>query len=147
MLRSGGFAAACLQAIAKGGSSILGRPGQTRAMFQTSTTRRPVHTLTTVEGLLPWFRHGLHGVGMMFMHMRSMLLYVICLLHVYVCYMSLALELDMLFVVICCMSGICYMLLFVVICYMSVICYMPVICLVLGGVVRVRLYVIYCAFV
>ncbi len=69
---------------------------------------------------------------MMFMHMWSMLLYVICLLHVYVCYMSLVLELDMLFVVIC---------------YMSVICYMPVICLVLGGVVRVRLYVIYCAFV
>jgi hypothetical protein len=37
MLSSGGFAAACLQAIAKGGSSILGRPGQTRAMFQAST--------------------------------------------------------------------------------------------------------------
>ena len=67
--------------------------------------------------------------------------------YMYVCCMSLALELDMLFVVICCMSVICYMLLFVVICYMSVICYMPVICLVLGGVVRVRLYVIYCAFV
>ena len=148
MLSSGGFAAACLQAIAKGVSSILGRPGQTRAMFQASTTRRPVHTLTTVEGLLLLVPPGLHGVvGMMFMHMRSMLLYVICLLHVYVCYMSLALELDMLFVVICCMSVICYMLLFVVICYMSVICYMPVICLVLGGVVRVRLYVIYCAFV
>ena len=65
---------------------------------------------------------------MMLMHMRSMLLYVICLLHVYVCYMSLALELDMLFVVIC---------------YMSVICCMSVICLVLGGVVRVRLYIIY----
>ncbi len=32
--------------------------------------------------------------------------------------------------------------LYVVICYMSVICYMFVICLVLGGVVRVRLYVI-----
>jgi hypothetical protein len=46
----GGFAAACLQAIAKGGSSILGRPGQTRAMSRDSTTRRPVHTLTTVEG-------------------------------------------------------------------------------------------------
>ena len=148
MLSSGGFAAACLQAIAKGVSSILGRPGQTRAMFQASTTRRPVHTLTTVEGLLLLGPPGLHGVvGMMFMHMWSMLLYVICLLHVYVCYMSLALELDMLFVVICCMSVICYMLLFVVICYMSVICYMPVICLVLGGVVRVRLYVIYCAFV
>ena len=61
--------------------------------------------------------------------------------------MSLALELDMLFVGICCMSVICYMLLFVVICYMSVMCSMPVICLVIGGVVRVRLYVIYCAFV
>ncbi len=32
MLSSGGFAAACLQAIAKGGSSILGHPGQTRTM-------------------------------------------------------------------------------------------------------------------
>ncbi len=53
MLNSGGFAAACLQTIVKGGSSILGRPGQTCAMFQVSTTRQPVHTLTTVqEGLL-----------------------------------------------------------------------------------------------
>jgi hypothetical protein len=51
MLSSGGFAAV-FRAIAKGGSSIHGRPGQTRAMFQTSTTRRPVHVLTTVEGLL-----------------------------------------------------------------------------------------------
>ncbi len=50
MLSSGGFAAAYLQAIAKGSSSILGRPGQTRAMSWDSTTRRPVHTLTTVEG-------------------------------------------------------------------------------------------------
>jgi hypothetical protein len=100
ILSSGGFAAACLQAIVKGVSSILGRPGQTRAMFQASTTRRPVHTLTTVAGLLLLVPPGLHGVvGMMFMHMRSMLLYVICLLHVYVCYVSLALELDMLFVV------------------------------------------------
>jgi hypothetical protein len=67
MLNSGGFPAAFLQTIAKGGSSILGRPGQTRAMFQVSTTRRPVHTLTTVGGLLPSFRHGLHGaVGMIF---------------------------------------------------------------------------------
>ena len=52
MLHSGGFAAV-FRAIAKGGSSIHGRPGQTRAMFQTSTARRPVHALTTVEGLLP----------------------------------------------------------------------------------------------
>jgi hypothetical protein len=29
MLSSGGFTATCLQAIAKGGSSILGRPGPT----------------------------------------------------------------------------------------------------------------------
>jgi hypothetical protein len=52
MLRSGGVAAV-FKAIAKGGSSILGHPGQTRAMFQASTTRRPLHALTTVEGLLP----------------------------------------------------------------------------------------------
>jgi hypothetical protein len=50
MLSSGGFAAACLQAIVKGVSSILGRPGQTRAMFQASTTRRPVHTLDDSGG-------------------------------------------------------------------------------------------------
>ena len=67
MLSSGGFTAAYLQAIAKGGSSILGRSGQTCVMSRTSTTRRPVHTLTTVEGLLPSFHHGLHGsVGMIF---------------------------------------------------------------------------------
>ena len=67
MLNSGGFTAACLQTIAKGGSSILGRHGQTIRCFQVSTTRRPVHTLTTVKGLLSSFRHGLHGsVGMIF---------------------------------------------------------------------------------
>ncbi len=49
LLRSFCRTATCLQVIVKGGSSILGRPGQTRAMFQASTTRRPVHTLTTVE--------------------------------------------------------------------------------------------------
>jgi hypothetical protein len=85
MLSSGGFAAACLQTIAKGGSSILGHPGQTRAMFQASATRRPVHTLTTVEGLLPSFRHRLHGsVGMIF-------------------------DEHVVYVVICYMSIICYM--------------------------------------
>ena len=52
VLCSGSFAAV-FRAIAKGDSSIHGRPGQTRAMFQTSTTLRPVHDLTTVEGLLP----------------------------------------------------------------------------------------------
>jgi hypothetical protein len=47
------------------------------------------HSVTTVEGLLLLVPPGLHGVvGMMFMHMRSMLLYVICLLHVYVCCVS-----------------------------------------------------------
>ncbi len=67
MLNSGGFAVACLQAIAKGGSSVVGHPGQTREMSRVLTTRRPVHTLTTVEGLCPSFRHGLHGaVGMIF---------------------------------------------------------------------------------
>jgi hypothetical protein len=83
MLSSGGFDTTCLQTISKGGSSILGRPGQTRAMSRASTTRRPVHTLTTVEGLCPSFLHGLHGtVGMIFYaHYMSIICYmtVICL--------------------------------------------------------------------
>ncbi len=86
MLNSGGFAAECLQSMSKGGSSILGRPGQTCVMFQASTTRRPVHTLTTVQGLLPSFHHGLHGgVGMIFCaHVVYVVCYVsvICLLYV-----------------------------------------------------------------
>jgi hypothetical protein len=89
MLSSGGFTAACLQAITKGGSSILERPGQTRAMSRASTTGRPVHTLTTVEGLRPSFRHGLHrAVGMIFYAHA---------VYVAICYMS----------IICYMSVIC----------------------------------------
>ncbi len=81
MLNSGGFVTACLQAITKGGSSILGHPAQTRVMSRPSTTRRPVHTLTTVEGLLPSFRHGLHGAeGMIF---YAHVVYVV------ICYMSI----------------------------------------------------------
>ncbi len=65
MLNSGGFAAACLQTIAKG---------------------RPIHTLTTVEGLLPSFRHGLHGtVGMIFY--AHAVYVVICYMSI-ICYMS-----------------------------------------------------------
>jgi hypothetical protein len=85
MLSSGGFATSCLQSIVKGGSSILGRPGQTRVMFRASTTRRPVHTLTTVEGLRPSFRHGLHGtVGMIFY--AHAVYVVICYMFI-ICYM------------------------------------------------------------
>jgi hypothetical protein len=68
------------------GSSILGRPGQTRAMSRASTTRRPDHTLTTVEGLWPSFRHGLHGsVGMNFY--AHTVYVVICYMSI-ICYMS-----------------------------------------------------------
>jgi hypothetical protein len=86
MLSSGGFTAACLQTIAKGGSSILGHPGQTRAMSWASTTRRPVHTLTTVEELWPSFRHRLQGaVGMIF-YVHAVYA-VICYMSI-ICYMS-----------------------------------------------------------
>jgi hypothetical protein len=89
MLNSGGFASACLQTIAKGGSSILGRPGQTRAMSRSSTTRRPVHTLTTVEGLLPSFHHGLHGaMGMIFYAHAVYVVISYVYYMIYVCYMS-----------------------------------------------------------
>jgi hypothetical protein len=81
MLNSGGLASSCLQVIVKGGSSILGRPGQTRVISRASTTRRPVHTLTTVENLWSSFRHGLHGsVGMIF---YAHVVYVV------ICYMSI----------------------------------------------------------
>ncbi len=86
MLSRGGFVVACLQVIVKGGSSILGHPGQTSVMFQASTTRRPVHTLTTGEGLLPSFHHGLHGtVGMIFY--AHVVYVVICYMSI-ICYMS-----------------------------------------------------------
>jgi hypothetical protein len=89
MLNSGGFVVVCLQTIVKGGSSILGRPGQTCAISRASTTRRPVHTLTTVEGLRSSFLHGFHGaVGMIF---YAHVVYVV------ICYMS----------IICYMYDIC----------------------------------------
>jgi hypothetical protein len=81
MLSRGGFTVACLQVIVKGGSSILGHPGQTRVMFQVSTTRRPVHTLTTGEGLLSSFHHGLHGVVGMIFYTHTV--------YVVICYMSI----------------------------------------------------------
>jgi hypothetical protein len=85
MLTNGGFAAACLQVIVKGGSSILGLPGQTRVMSRDSTTRRPVHTLTTVEGLWSSFLQGLHGeVGMIFY--AHVVYNVICYMSI-ICYM------------------------------------------------------------
>ncbi len=85
MLSSGGFTAACLQAITKGGSSILGHPGQTRVMSRALTTRRPVHTLTTVEGPRSSFYHGLHGaVGMIF---YAHAVYVVTRYMSIICYM------------------------------------------------------------
>jgi hypothetical protein len=81
MLSSGGFAAACLQSIAKGGSSILGHPEQTCEMCRVSTTHRPVHTLTTLEGLWPSFRHGLHGAVDMIFYAHAV--------YVVICYMSI----------------------------------------------------------
>jgi hypothetical protein len=72
-------------------------PGQTRALFKFRQPEYLLHALKTgdfvssfVKGLLVLVPHGLHeAVDMMSMHMRSMLLYNICLLRVYVCYMFL----------------------------------------------------------
>jgi hypothetical protein len=55
-------------------------------MFRVSTTRQPVHTLTTVEGLMSSFHHGLHGtVGMIFY--AHVVYVVICYMSI-ICYMS-----------------------------------------------------------
>ena len=122
----------CLQVIVKG---VLD-PRLSWADTCAVRLRQPVdlvHVLKTVKGLFSSFHHGLHGaVGMMFIHIRSMLLYVICLLHVYVCYMSSSRALLL-------HVYVCYTLLYVIY-LLYVIC---LLCLVLGGVVRVRLYVIY----
>ncbi len=64
-------------------------PGQRTCAVQASTTRRPVYASIYVKGLLllvPPPRSGGYDV---YIYMWSMLLYVICLLHVYVCYMLL----------------------------------------------------------
>ena len=83
---------------------------------------------------------------MIFMHMQSMLLRVICLLHVYVCYMFLYLICLEMFVSVMCLvlvaSCICICLFYVVMLYVS---YMLYVCHMssLGGVVRIRFYIIY----
>ena len=63
---------------------------------------------------------------MLLMHMRSMLLCVICLLHVYVSYMFLNVKSLKCYVSVMCLvlaaSCICICLLYVVICYMSLKC-------------------------
>ena len=93
-------------------------PGQCTCAVQDSTTRRPVHALKTVNGLL---------LLVLPRTPRSS---------------GYDVYIHAVYVVICYMSVICICLLYIVICCMSVICYMSVICLVQGGVVRVRLYII-----
>jgi hypothetical protein len=115
LLISGGFTAACLHTITKG---VLDPrcPGKCTCVLQVSTTRRPVPHIRTVKGQL-------HLVPSRTPRSSGYDVYA-----------------HVVYVVICNMSVICICLLYVVICYMSFICYMSVICLVLGGVVRVRLY-------
>jgi hypothetical protein len=115
MLSSGGFAAACLQTIAKG---VLDPrcPGQCTCSVQASTTRRPVPHMRTVKGLL-------HLVPPRTPRSSGYDVYA-----------------HAVYVVICYMSITCYMLLYV----MSVICYMSVICLVLGPSCYMYMSVICC---
>ena len=88
MFRSVGFTAACLQTIAKGVRDPR-LPWADTCARQASATRRPSSRIEDGEGAVgPRSATDSRISGMMFMHMRFMLLYVICLLHVYVCYMS-----------------------------------------------------------
>jgi hypothetical protein len=85
---------------------------------------------------------------MIFIHMWSMLfmcymsITCTCLLYVVIYYMSVKCYLSVMCLVLA-VSCICICPFYVVICYMSLICYMSVIRLVCGGVVRIRLYIIY----
>jgi hypothetical protein len=121
MLISGGFAAACLQAITKG---VLHPrlPWTDTCLFRFRQTVDLVHTSNTVKGMLflvpprtprsSGYDVYAHVVYVVICYMSVI---CICLLYVLVCYMS----------VICC---VCYMsssrvlLLYVYVCYMSVIC-------------------------
>jgi hypothetical protein len=129
MLSSGGFAAACLQTIAKG---VLDPrlPWAERALLGFRQPVDLVHGLKTFKGLLflvPSRTPRSSGYDV-YAHV----------VYVVICYMSIT-CICLLYVVICYMSLICYVC-YMFISYISVICYMSVICLVLGGVVRVRFY-------
>ena len=119
-----------LQVITKGGSSILGHPGQTCVMFGRQQPVDLVHTLKTVKGLLllvpprtprsSGYDVYAHAVYVVICYMS---LTCICLLyvsrprtrHVICCYMLYVC--DMLYAVICCyMLYVCDML---YACYMS----------------------------
>ena len=77
------------QAIAKSALD-LDDLGSVRVLFRFRQPVDLVYVSIYVKGLLLLVPHGLHEVvDMMSMHMRSMLLYNICLLRVYVCYMLL----------------------------------------------------------
>ena len=119
MLSSGGFTAACLQAIAKG---VLDPrlPWADTCSVQVSTTRRPSHVLKTVKGLLLLVPPRTPRSSGYDVYAHAV------------------------YVVICYMSVICICLLNIVICCMSVICYMSVICLVLGSSCHMFMSVICC---
>jgi hypothetical protein len=108
-----------LQAVAK--SALDPRcPGQHTCVVQASTTRRPVHTLKTVKGML---------LLVLPRTPRSS---------------GYDVYIHAVYVVICYMSVICICLLHIVTCCMSVICYMSVICLVLGPSCYMYMSVICC---
>ncbi len=136
--------------------------GQTRALFQVSTKRRPIPRTEDGEGAVT----PRSTTDSTEQWVWCLCRYGLCCYLLYVCYMYMSViccwnvdlyhELktvkgllslvpprtprssgydvyaDVVYVVICYMSVICICLLYVVICYMSVICYISVICLVLG---------------
>ena len=78
-----------LQAIAKSALD-LDALGSARALFRLRQPVDLVYASIYVKGLLLLVPpRTQHSSGYDFIHMRSMLLCVICLLHVYVCYMFL----------------------------------------------------------
>jgi hypothetical protein len=137
-----------LQAIAKSALD-LDALGSARALFRLRQPVDLVYASMYVKGLLllvPPPRSGgydvyIHAVYVVICYMS---ITCICLLYVVICYMSVICYVSVMCLVLASscymyMSVMCWYMLYV--CDMLYVCY--VICLVLGGVVRVRLYIIY----
>ena len=135
-----------LQAIAKSALD-LDALGSARALFRLRQPVDLVYASIYVKVLLllgPPPRSGgydvyIHAVYVVICYMS---ITCICLLYVVICYMSVICYVSVMCLVL---APSCYMYMSVICWYMLYVCDMlyVVICLVLGGVVRVRLYIIY----
>jgi hypothetical protein len=87
MLSSGGFVVSCLESIATGGSSILGRPGQTFSGFDNPSTCSHSDDTGGVVAFVPPRTPRISGYD--FLYTCGLCCYMLYVYHMlYDCYMS-----------------------------------------------------------